>query len=225
MGSVAHRGQSCIPLPEGQKFGRLTVLHGPFRKGSMKWRLYYRCRCECGQERDILRDNLTRGNTVSCGCHRRDRLTTHGSSKSRIHNIWGCLRRRCGNPKHPDYPDYGGRGITVCPEWQHSFVAFRDWAMANGYADHLEIDRRDNDLGYSAGNCHWTTRPVQLRNTRRNNVHTAFGETKCFQDWVNDPRCTVTADTLRHRLKRWDFVRALTTPVTPKNERYRRLPE
>jgi hypothetical protein len=61
--------------------------------------------------------------------------------------------------------DYGGRGITICNEWQ-SFSAFRGWAMSNGYADHLTIDRRDNDGNYCPENCRWVTMKVQQNNKR-----------------------------------------------------------
>lgn len=66
------------------------------------------------------------------------------------------MKQRCGNPKASKYPTYGGKGITVCDAWQ-GFEGFRDWARANGYADHLSIERNDPSKGYSPENCEWIT--------------------------------------------------------------------
>lgn len=74
------------------------------------------------------------------------------------------MRQRCTNPKHPQYRRYGGRGITVCEEWLKDPRPFIEWGMAHGYAKGLEIDRRDNDKGYSSGNCRFVTEPVQASN-------------------------------------------------------------
>jgi len=64
---------------------------------------------------------------------------------------------RCGNPKSHNWKFYGGRGIAVAEEWLTDFMAFRDWSLANGYEPGKELDRRENDDGYSPGNCQWLT--------------------------------------------------------------------
>lgn len=226
MGFVAQdkrRGkQRAEVIPAGTPFDRLKVLHGPFRKPAPAPTVYfYHCECECGQTRDVRRSNLTSGNTTSCGCVQQENRTTHGESGTRLNNIWKLMLNRCSNPNYPQFDDYGGRGISVCPEWRESYVAFRDWATANGYQDNLTIERKENSLGYAPGNCRWATKAEQMRNTRRNNNFTAFGETKCITDWATDPRCSVSAMGLRHRMKTlgWTFERALTTPQTPRSLR------
>ncbi len=78
----------------------------------------------------------------------------------RLYSVWAQMRYRA---KH--HPDYAGRGIIVCDEW-NSFHTFYDWAIANGYKQGLEIDRRDNDGNYSPSNCRWVTRVVNGRNRR-----------------------------------------------------------
>jgi hypothetical protein len=124
------------------------------------------------------------------------------------------MKQRCYNKRHPKYGSYGARGITVCPEWCGNFAAFRDWSLANGYTEGLQIDREDNDGPYSSGNCRWTTRKINSQNTRRNRVYEAFGESKCVFEWSRDPRCVVSQATLNTRLWRgWLFLEALTTPT------------
>ncbi len=77
------------------------------------------------------------------------------------------MRRRCRLPSDPGYQYYGGRGIRVCKAWDESFVAFRDWALANGYRDDLEIDRKETNGNYEPDNCRWATRCQQMGNTRK----------------------------------------------------------
>ena len=86
----------------------------------------------------------------------------HGGKGTRLYNIWNNMKQRILNPKNKDYKNYGGRGITICYEWLE-FIPFRDWAMNNGYADNLEIDRINNNLGYSPENCQWITQKENMR--------------------------------------------------------------
>ncbi len=111
------------------------------------------------------------------------------------------MRDRCRSKAPATHSLYAARGITVCREWQ-DFGAFREWAMANGYAPGLEVDRIDNDRGYSPANCRWATDAEQNRNKRSNVNITAFGETKCLTDWTKDPRCVVTRECIQKRLRR-----------------------
>ncbi len=130
------------------------------------------------------------------------------------------MQQRCSNQNRKEWPNYGGRGITVCKEWLEDYVAFRDWALASGYEDHLDIDRIDNNGPYSPSNCRWVTRAQNLRNRRSNHLLTAFDETKCVADWLDDERCAVGKQTLYTRLRGgWSAEDALTRPVS--TARYR----
>ena len=87
----------------------------------------------------------------------------HGDTKSRLHNIWGKMKQRCSNPNDKYYCYYGGKGIRVCDEWNNSYVAFKEWAMNNGYADNLTIDRINPEDGYRPANCRWITKSENSR--------------------------------------------------------------
>lgn len=84
------------------------------------------------------------------------------------------MKRRCLDPNHPAYHNYGGRGITVCPEWVESFESFWE-TMGPTWKKGLDIDRIDNSSGYSPSNCHWATRPVNSRNKRTSVVAGSLG--------------------------------------------------
>ena len=142
---------------------------------------------------------------------------SHSKQPARLYRIWSNMKNRCANPNADNYSFYGGRGIKVCDEWRDDFVPFRDWAMANGYADNLTLDRIDNDGDYSPSNCRWETHLNQCNNTRRNHLITFQGETRTIAEWARI--VGMKADTLERRINRmgWPVEKALTTIV-------RRLP-
>lgn len=88
---------------------------------------------------------------------------TQDEYKERLFVIFNNMQQRCNNPNNPAYFRYGGRGIVVAVAWDQ-FPDFKRWALANGYADHLTLDRQDNNLGYSPDNCRWATYTTQARN-------------------------------------------------------------
>ena len=176
------------------RFGRLTALElSPDRIGG---RTVWICRCDCGNIVKVMSNNLIRHDTISCGCYRRERdrkkdAFIHGgySNKERLYKIWCGMRQRCNNPNFPCFARYGGRGITICEEW-NNYTAFREWALSHGYADNLTIDRIDNDKGYSPDNCRWATRAQQVRNrapytqpNRKKKLYTINGITRTAQEW------------------------------------------
>lgn len=166
----------CLVSPDltGRRFGRLTVLR---RDVSAPYQGRWLCSCDCGNTITAYTSNLKRGHTKSCGCLHKDVMRevfgTHGESHTRLHNIWLCMKERCGNPNAANYHYYGGRGITVCDEWKSNYIAFRDWALANGYSSDLSIDRIDVNGDYEPSNCRWATSSQQNSNKRNSKSNQA----------------------------------------------------
>ena len=157
----------------GQVFGRLTVVQ---RGGRYRTQRKWWCRCECGNEVEVLGDNLRRGHTRSCGCFMVDQTkaanTTHGEAhKTAEWSSYQAMINRCERPSHKQFKDYGGRGIRVCERWRQSYAAFLTDMGRKPTPSH-SIDRYpDPDGDYEPGNCRWATRSQQERNKRSKEHH------------------------------------------------------
>ena len=178
-------------VPPGTQFGKLTIVkelpRHTFPSGRSRRRM--ECSCACGQITSALLNNLTSGHVTSCGCIGRAsgrRNKTHGQSRTLLYGVWCTMRNRCSDPTNISYPNYGGRGITVCKDWQVSFSAFFDWAMASGYRKGLTIERNQNSGDYCPSNCSWVSNRQQQRNTRRNHLVTYQGITKPLVVWCEE---------------------------------------
>lgn len=164
----------------GQRFGKLTVIGLAGRENK---RLIWRCKCDCGNEKNIAARYLQEGKSHSCGCIVTVGKPTHGDSTSRLHRIWKGMKDRCNNPKVKDYALYGARGIRVCEEWSNDYSKFMKWAKENGYKDNLSIDRINNDGNYEPGNCCWADN-VQQGNNRRTSIFVEIdGEAHTLKEW------------------------------------------
>ena len=91
---------------------------------------------------------------------------------------------RCYKPKVERYPHYGGRGISVCSVWRHSFGRFlHDMGPC---PDGCSLDRKDVNGDYNSENCRWATEEEQ-QNNRRNNVRVEWeGEVRTIAQWARD---------------------------------------
>ena len=104
-----------------------------------------------------------------------DKRFKHGLTKTKEHNIWCHMRRRCNNPKTHCYHRYGGRGITICDRWNNSFANF--YEDMGKSPEGTSIERIDNNSGYFKENCKWATKTEQSNNRRTTHLETYKGET------------------------------------------------
>lgn len=197
----------------GRTYGAWKVLERAEndKKGRSRWL----CRCKCGTERIVAGSNLRTGESKSCGCEQykylSDLNSVHHKEPRRLYNIWANMKSRCYNPQNLSYKNYGGRGISVCEEWTHDFISFREWAFSNGYADDLSIDRIDNDGDYTPLNCRWATNEEQSNN-RRSNVQIEYeGEVHTLAEWRKKIGITKSAIEGR-RNRNWSVERMLNEP-------------
>lgn len=153
----------------GLRFGRWVVQsRGTNGKGgSYRWN----CVCDCGSQKLVWAQSLKQGRSTSCGCYGQSVPLKHGAASdrktTREYNSWTTMKRRCFNPSNAQYADYGGRGITVCERWLHSFEHFL--ADMGPRPENTTLDRWPNKNGnYEPGNCRWATRKEQQSNQRSN---------------------------------------------------------
>jgi hypothetical protein len=177
----------------GKEYGRLTcqlVYMHRNNSGVTRWRGGFIC--SCGKTKDTQLRNVVLGRTQSCGCLATEKqknnlesykesqflsgkfitLNATGLSKkaaAAFRNMW----RRCSDPANASFDRYGGRGISVCKEWEDFGTFISD--MGYPPSEDMSIERVDNSKGYSKDNCVWIPRTLQSRNTRQNVEFTLNG--------------------------------------------------
>lgn len=206
----------------GKKFGRWTILEFDEVRNRQD---YYICICDCGNKKSVNIYRLLYGTSKSCGCYNREvhrelmikRNGTdhpsykHGGWKTRLFKIWDGIKYRCNCSTSKDYCRYGGRGIKICDEWLTDFVAFRDWALKNGYRDDLIIDREDNNGDYTPKNCRWVTYKESSRNTRTSCNYLYKGEHHTAQELADIAGLPLS--TIKNRICwGWSLEKIMKTP-------------
>lgn len=206
----------------GQKFNRLTVvdLHHKVQKFKTNghksgYSEFYLCNCECGNQTIVEKWQLTSGKTKSCGCLKVDTCRKHFSIHNLTHhplyNIWIKVKERCYKSTCKAFPNYGGRGIEMCKEWKNDFISFYNWAINNGYAQNLTLDRIDVNGNYEPLNCRFVTLKKQQNNKRNNFNITIYNRTQTLSEWCEEKGLNYSK--INYRINNgWTIEEAFTTP-------------
>lgn len=194
----------------GMRFFRLVAIERDDSKNDGH-HIFWKCKCDCGNEIVVRKDSLLSGHAKSCGCYLSERridghLKTHGQSKTRLYHTWIGMRRRCYNESDEAYPSYGGRGIKACEDWKNDFQSFASWAYLTGYDEsksrsEQSIDRIDVNGNYEPSNCRWADCETQNYNRRDTRKIVIDGEEKTLKDIEKE--YGVSMSTLRSRYKKY----------------------
>ena len=201
----------------GKRFGRLVVIG---RVENDKYnKIRYLCKCDCGEEKTILRNSLVSKRTVSCGCLQKERAKSvnakHNHTRSPIYSVWQNMIQRCNNYRNKQYKDYDKRKIKVCYRWSNKNTnGFENFLKDMGYppTNKHQIDRIDNNKGYYKENCRWVLPKINCRNKRNNHTLKYNNKEQCITDWSETTG--INKKTIKSRIERgWSPEKTLTTPV------------
>lgn len=122
----------------------------------------------CGSNKERSSYHVVHKLYGNCECK-----LNHNMSRTSIYERWKSMKARCYNEKSAAYPDYGGRGITICDRWKENFVNFYE-DMGEPPTPKHQLDRINNDGNYEPENCRWAT-PLQNVNNQREKTHNKTG--------------------------------------------------
>lgn len=155
-------------------YGKLTVLRRVNAIGDKRGAVWL-CQCSCGGTSETRQWALRAGKARSCRCLHREVTVTHGLANTPVYACWQQMLQRCFNPKRKAYPDYGGRGITVCDRWNpKAGGSFENFYEDMGECpEGLTLDRIDVNGNYCKENCRWASWFVQVNNRRTGKNNTS----------------------------------------------------
>lgn len=178
----------------GLTFGRLTVIEkgDDYIRKDGRRETTWKCECSCGKVISALGYNLSGGRTKSCGCLMKDcgrvrglSNKKHGMYNNPLYKTWWSMVDRATNPHNKRHERYYDRGITVCDEWLKDPVNFCEWSVKNGWEPGLQLDRIDNDRGYSPDNCRYVTITENVRNRECTLYANYYGIERPLAEWCD----------------------------------------
>jgi hypothetical protein len=195
----------------GRVFGRWTVIRRAENYGTQaRWV----CTCSCGTDALRTTGALSGGESSSCGCYRKEKMSTQkGLSSSKEYNSWKSIVARCTHVQCKDYPRYGGAGVTICADWLNSFDAFISYVGPKPTPKH-SIDRIDNAKGYEHGNVRWATGREQQANRKNTTFIEYLGVRQPLAALAHAHGLAPKVVNSRVFRYGWTVEKALTTPVT-----------
>lgn len=182
----------------GARFGKLIAL-SPTEQRDKSNHVCWLCKCDCGEDRIVSSHNLINGFVKSCrkcalinitirnrNIKRSPKQPDKWRNNERLYSIWRNMKARCYNVRAVNFKYYGGKGIIMCREWKDDYLAFKKWALENGYEDSLTIDRVDSDGNYSPENCRWVSPREQTYNMGNNIIIDFHGKQVSLARFIHD---------------------------------------
>jgi len=215
------------PKPESNNFKDITgesrnfltaIGYGGRFNGGTKTKWWFMC--QCGTVKLLTPRAVLDGKTKSCGCMsvllNRKSHSKHGMEKTPEYRSWQAMKTRCYNPRSQDWERYGGRGISVCDRWFHSFENF--FLDMGARPEGCSIDRIDNNGNYEPGNCRWACIKTQAQNKSNNLLLTHNGVTKCLAEWADESG--ISRNTMYSRVveSKWEIGKAISAPTRKRKQ-------
>lgn len=205
-----------IKVKAGERYGHLTIIKEADRikTPSGQTNRVFKCKCDCGNIKKVRLAHLRHGRIKSCGCYSR---ALNGKSDTPIGKSYRAMRYRC-SPSYFESQYYHERGIKVCQEWLNDFSLFEKWAKNNGFKKGLQLDRIDNDKGYSPDNCRYVDSITNANNTRRTIYIDYKGEGISLKLLLREKGLFKHFAAIYSRIKRgWNPEKAVDTPINTKH--------
>jgi hypothetical protein len=207
-----------INVIQGERYGHLTVIKeaDKIRTPSGQTNRVFKCKCDCGNIKEVRLLHLRHGRIKSCGCIKN---TLNGKWDTPIGKSYRAMRYRC-SPSYFQSQYYYKRGITVCDAWLNDFSLFEKWAKENGFKKGLQLDRIDNDKGYSPYNCRYVDSIINCNNTRKTIYINYGGKRVSLKLIIREKGLIQHYTTIWRRIKRgWDPQKAIDTPINKKHKK------
>ncbi len=201
-----------IQYEYGEQVGDAIFIHDVILQHTPKRRAKFRC--GCGNKFIASIDKVKNFQTRSCGCLHKISVSksnsTHNLTSHKLYGVWKSMKARCYNGNTAQYKDYGGRGITVCKEWMTDFMNFYTWAITNGWAEGLQLDKdtKGNGMIYCPEGCCFIPPKLNSNNKRSNKIIEYNGEEKTLSQWAD--QSGVPLKILSQRMIRgWSFEKSI----------------